>query len=151
MKDEDVIRFLRAASHDVRTLIVLVLAVVILIALNIRTWRRKKSLQKEADKYQVKMSAETMAELELEFPIPPGVKSKDFECRITSQGVKFGIKGDKSFQFERKLGRRVLPDECTWQLEPVGGEPTCVKLTLVKASQGHWPTLFDEEASKKDN
>ena len=43
----------------------------------------------------------------------------------------------------------MIPDDCNWQLWPVGA-PTHVKLSLIKAKSAHWKILLAEEEDKKN-
>ena len=89
-------------------------------------------------------------EIEIDIPLPtPRPWIKDIECHITSETIRFAFKGDKEPMLDGKLYRKVVPDDCNWQLWPVGPDPTHVKVTLTKASQGTWKAVLAEDATGK--
>merc|ERR1712146_656220 len=77
--------------------------------------------------------------IEIDLPLPEErPTSRDVQFKITSTEIRFAFRNDKNGpMLEGTLYKRVQSDECTWQLWPVGPQPTHAKVTLVKAVSGY--------------
>mmetsp|Transcript_35889 Transcript_35889/g.99198 ORF Transcript_35889/g.99198 Transcript_35889/m.99198 type:complete len:160 (-) Transcript_35889:339-818(-) len=137
MEDKDIAVFILKWGSDVRTLIFMLLLLAALVALNIWLYRKRK--QREND--DAIEWTQNMGEVEMDFPLPAGKTSRDVECKIMPTTIRFGIKGESKPMLEGTLSRKVVPDECNWQLWPVGA-PKTAKLTLVKAKEGNWKSIL---------
>mmetsp|Transcript_4760 Transcript_4760/g.12680 ORF Transcript_4760/g.12680 Transcript_4760/m.12680 type:complete len:147 (-) Transcript_4760:226-666(-) len=143
LSDEDIAMFI--LTHQREILVGGVLVLIGLIYLNVRLWRRRRS--SEAENEIVIDWSQNLDELEVDFPIPAGATSKDVECRITSTSIRFAFKGQSRTELEGTLYRPVVPDDCNWQLWPIGS-PTHVKLSLIKAKTGHWKDVLAADDKK---
>ena len=141
--DDELGPLIRKWSVDARVHITLLLLLVALIALNVRLWRQRKAQQ-----YCDAEWSQNMDEVELDVPLPTDKGARDVQCRIMPNSLTFGFKGEQPL-LQGTLFRQVRPDECNWQLWPVGdAPPTSVKITLVKAKSGNWKGLLAEEDKK---
>ena len=144
--DEDIVLFLH--KYGAWVLVGSFVLLIYLIFLNIRLWRRSR---REASEGEATIDwSQNMDEVEIDFPLPPDVTSRDVECRITCESIRFAFRGEKAAHLEGTLYRRVLPDDCNWQLWPIG-KPTHVKLSLIKAKSGHWKDVLIGENDKKSS
>ncbi|KAL1495417.1 hypothetical protein AB1Y20_016785 [Prymnesium parvum] len=146
MDDKQIALFLLKWGRDVRVVIGMACLIVLLSALNIWLCCRRRRLRRENE--SVVEWTQNLEEVEVDFPIPEGTSSRDIECRILPTSIRFCVKTVPGAVLEGTLYRKVRPDECNWQLWPVGA-PKMAKLTLVKAKDGHWKSLLDETDSKK--
>lgn len=144
--DDELGPLIRKWSMDARVHITLLLSLVALIALNVRLWRQRKAGQFYDAAY-----SQNMDEMEIDMPLPPGKGARDVHCRFMPTSITFGFKGEEPL-LQGELFRKVRSDECNWQLWPVGGTPTSVKISLAKAKSGNWKSLLaDENDNKKTN
>lgn len=108
-EDKDVAIFL--IQHGRLLLAVLLLLLVVLIYLNIKLWRRRRRTN-EADESFIDWS-QNLDEIEIDVPLPPGVKSKDVDCRITSTYLRFAFRNEPSPLLEVRIkAPTTLPNSC---------------------------------------
>ena len=91
-----------------------------------------------------------LACLEVTVPMPDSATSKDVSCIFKTTSLDFCFfRGDKKRQqdeFGGTLLRSCQPEECTWQVWPVGAtKDRKIKIIIVKADQERlWKSLFVE-------
>ena len=87
--------------------------------------------------------------IEVNVPLPEGTVSKDVDCRFLPDHLFFQRKGQRTPTIDGKLLHEVVPDECTWQVWPVGPPkpaiPRHAKITLLKRQPRLWSRLLRAE------
>ena len=119
----------------------MVFLLLFLVGLNIWLWRRRKNGPETVVEW-----TQNMEELEVDFPLPEGITSKDIDCRIMPTHLHFALRGhpEATLKVSRPrmppgctrtplscttcvaqgtLLKKVKPEECNWQLWPVGTPP----------------------------
>lgn len=81
------------------------------------------------DKY---VWAQTLSELTVTIPVPPGTKTKMLNVEITNKRIKVGLKGSPPM-VEGDLHKRIIVDDSLWTLED--GE---IVLSLQKENRMEW-------------
>ncbi|KAA8910634.1 putative nuclear movement protein nudC [Sphaerosporella brunnea] len=76
---------------------------------------------------------QTIADVDLSVPVPPGTRGRDLDVVIGSKKLKVGLKG-KDPIMEGDLPKNVRADECTWSLE----DQKSVEIHLEKVNQMEW-------------
>jgi len=150
MRDEDFIALMQeyGITPTVLMNILLVFTLFAMVALNVYLYKqfRKNSKARAAAEETVMDWNQSLAEIEIDFPLPKRLTRADVICKITSSHIRFGFR-DEDPMLDGTLYKRVVSDDCTWQFWPVGPEPTHIKMTLVKASEGNWKTLLSNDAT----
>ena len=90
MEDKDIALFILKWGSDVRVLVFMICLLIVMIALNIWLWRRRKQ---QRDSGPMVEWTQNLEELEVDFPIPEGTTSRDIECRIMPTTIRFAIRG----------------------------------------------------------
>ena len=144
--DEEIVDFFGATSGNTG---LMAGACFLMICLNVFLWKvawrkwQELDLSGSGDKEEIEWN-QGMEELEMAFPLPSkGLTSKDVECKITTNAIRLGFKGERRPELEGQFYAKVIADESIWQMVPIG-KPTHVKLTLVKAAQGMWPSVMKD-------
>ncbi|KAJ7296529.1 hypothetical protein O6H91_Y117900 [Diphasiastrum complanatum] len=106
---------------------------------------RKKEKKKRTTKKGIKPNAgngadlekyswtQTLAEVTVHIPIPPGTKSRAISCDIRKNTLKVGIKGQPTI-LEGELYNSVKVDDCFWSLE----DGKTLSILLTKHNQMEW-------------
>ncbi|KAJ7560704.1 hypothetical protein O6H91_04G141400 [Diphasiastrum complanatum] len=76
---------------------------------------------------------QTLAEVTVHIPIPPGTKSRAISCDIRKNTLKVGIKGQPTI-LEGELYNSVKVDDCFWSLE----DGKTLSILLTKHNQMEW-------------
>ncbi|CAM9834229.1 unnamed protein product [Pylaiella littoralis] len=76
---------------------------------------------------------QTLQELSVVVPVPPGSKSRDVVCDISKSSLKVGVKG-QPLLLDGKMYNRVIVDDSFWTLED-GKE---INIALQKENQMEW-------------
>eukprot|EP01084_Bolivina_argentea_P130459 230297_1 len=76
---------------------------------------------------------QTLGELSLTVPVPPGTKSRDVVCNITSKKLKVGMKGQPLI-VDGELYKKVIVDDSFWTLE----DSKDISIILQKDNKMEW-------------
>ena len=79
------------------------------------------------------MWIQTLSDLNVTVPVPPGSKTKMLHVEITNKRLKVGVKGQPPI-IDGELHKRVIVDDCFWTLED-GKE---VSISLQKDNKMEW-------------
>ncbi|CAN0053060.1 unnamed protein product, partial [Phaeothamnion confervicola] len=77
---------------------------------------------------------QTLSELSVVVPVPPGTKSREIVCDITNRRLKVALKGADKHLIDGELHQKVIVDDCCWTLED-GKE---VNILLQKENKMEW-------------
>lgn len=98
IEDKDIVLFI---ARNQRSLLVgSILLLLFLVYLNVRLWRKRKS--DEAANEIVMNWSQNLDEVEIDFPLPAGATSRDVECRILPNSIRFAFKGDERPMIEAR-------------------------------------------------
>lgn len=144
MDDQDMTRMVVQWAKDGRVMSALILSILALVAVNILLcWRL---FRQRNDNETVIEWAQDMSEVEVTIPWAEGMTRKDVNLRIMPTTLKLTMKGYEQPVLQGTLFRKVRSDDCNWQLWPVGGDgPKKMKISLVKAEERQWKSLFVED------
>ena len=126
-------------------LAVLLLQFVLLASICMWFWRLRRQRQQTLDVTW----AQDLSCVELTVPMPESVTVKDVQCIFKSTTLDFSIRNQKSVDasLSGTLLHQCLPDECNWQVWPVGATiDRKIKITVAKADERIWKSLFKEGA-----
>lgn len=155
MDDEDFIELLLQYGITPNRLLQILLFSVLAAMICVNVWlfkKVRKNWNSPSGNETIMDWCQNMNEIEVDFPLPKVEEdgkrptSRDVECKITSNNIRFAFKGEKAPMLEGTLTKSVLPDECNWQFWPVGN-PTHIKLSLIKESAGNWKTVLSNDAT----
>eukprot|EP00249_Psilotum_nudum_P006917 c20159_g1_i1 orf=506-1489(-) len=76
---------------------------------------------------------QTLAEVSVQIPVPPGTKTRFVWCEIKKNSLKAGLKG-KPPVLEGQLYAAVKADDCFWSLE----DGNTLSILLTKSNQMEW-------------
>ncbi|KAL6320336.1 hypothetical protein AAG906_007033 [Vitis piasezkii] len=77
---------------------------------------------------------QTLQEVTVTVPVPPGTKSRFIVCDIKKNHLKVGLKGHPPIIDVRELSKPIKPDDCFWSLE----DQKSVSILLTKHNQMEW-------------
>ncbi|XP_059629053.1 protein BOBBER 1-like isoform X2 [Cornus florida] len=76
---------------------------------------------------------QTLQEVTVNVPVPPGTKSRFITCDIKKKGLKVGLKGQPPI-IDGELFQSVKVDDCFWSLE----DQKSISILLTKHNQMEW-------------
>ncbi|XP_008234741.1 PREDICTED: protein BOBBER 1 [Prunus mume] len=76
---------------------------------------------------------QSLQEVNVVIPVPPGTKSRSVVCEIKKNHLKFGMKGQPPI-IDGELYQSIKPDDCYWSIE----DQTAVSILLTKHNQMEW-------------
>lgn len=76
---------------------------------------------------------QSLQEVTVTLPVPPGTKSRDIVCDIKKNHLKVGLRGKPSI-IDGELYKPVKPDDCFWSLE----DQKAISILLTKHDQMEW-------------
>ncbi|XP_034711738.1 protein BOBBER 1 [Vitis riparia] len=76
---------------------------------------------------------QTLQEVTVTVPVPPGTKSRFIVCDIKKNHLKVGLKGHPPI-IDGELSKPIKPDDCFWSLE----DQKSVSILLTKHNQMEW-------------
>jgi hypothetical protein len=76
---------------------------------------------------------QTLGEVTVVVPVPPGTKGRALDVRITKTALRVGLKGQPPI-LDGALAEPVRPDDCLWNV----ADGCAVELSLTKAEGMHW-------------
>mmetsp|Transcript_19456 Transcript_19456/g.45455 ORF Transcript_19456/g.45455 Transcript_19456/m.45455 type:complete len:225 (+) Transcript_19456:102-776(+) len=92
--------------------------------------------------------AQAGEELEVRVPLPEGVRAKELQVTLQVSQIACAIKGRAELLIRvAALHAPIWPDESTWEVQETDGSDAgspgsrMLVLTLVKATDAHWPRL----------
>lgn len=78
-----------------------------------------------------------LADLQIQVPVPKGVKSRDLTVDIQKTKLKVGVKG-QPLLVDGELHKKVIVDDCFWTLEEDGGGNKEVVISMQKENKMEW-------------
>ncbi|WCJ26957.1 Nuclear migration protein nudC [Euphorbia peplus] len=76
---------------------------------------------------------QTIQELTVSIPVPPGTKSRDIVCEIKKKSVKVGLKGQAPI-LDGELFETIKVDDCFWNLE----DQKLISILMTKVDRMNW-------------
>ncbi|KAL6320265.1 hypothetical protein AAG906_005342 [Vitis piasezkii] len=91
--------------------------------------------EKEERKFDLEKYSwmQTLQEVTVTVPVPPGTKSRFIVCDIKKNHLKVGLKGHPPI-IDGELSKPIKPDDCFWSLE----DQKSVSILLTKHNQMEW-------------
>jgi hypothetical protein len=121
MDDEDFIELLLQYGITPNRLLQILLFSVLAAMICVNVWlfkKVRKNWNSPSGNETIMDWCQNMNEIEVDFPLPKVEEdgkrptSRDVECKITSNNIRFAFKGEKAPMLEGTLTKSVLPDEC---------------------------------------
>mmetsp|Transcript_5153 Transcript_5153/g.13243 ORF Transcript_5153/g.13243 Transcript_5153/m.13243 type:complete len:340 (-) Transcript_5153:137-1156(-) len=94
---------------------------------------------------------QTLADVNVSFPLPAGIKARDIVCDISRKTLKVGIKG-QDLIVDGELHEEIKTDEATWTIEANADGSRSLDVYFEKTNtMGWWPTVIkgDPEINTK--
>jgi len=85
----------------------------------------------ETDRYSW---TQTLSEVEVKIPIPPGTKSKQIDCEIKAKKLRLGVKGKPLIINNEEFEKAVKYGDATWMIQ----DSSAVIMTLPKQNGMEW-------------
>ncbi|WCJ26956.1 Nuclear migration protein nudC [Euphorbia peplus] len=76
---------------------------------------------------------QTIQELTVSIPVPPGTKSRDIICEIKKKSLKVGLKGQAPI-LDGELFETIKVDDCFWNLE----DQKLISILMTKVDRMNW-------------
>lgn len=95
--------------------------------------------------------SQSLADVSLTFPLPPGIKSKDLDITINKADIKVAIKGGAGggkVLLSGPLYKKVKIEDSTWTIEDDDKRPQCKLLSVYLAKENGmewWPLVAEGE------
>ncbi|XP_050203876.1 protein BOBBER 1-like [Mercurialis annua] len=77
---------------------------------------------------------QTLEELTLTIPVPPGTKSRNIVCEIKKKSLKVALKGQENPILDGELFATVKVDDCFWNLE----DNKIISVLMTKFDRQNW-------------